>query len=225
MRRRRLLRTPVLWMVLGTLLAAAVPVARAQQETGTEWRFTVLLDGKPIGRHLFRLEDVAAGERVLRSDAEFSVEMFGITVYRYRHAASERWRDSCLVALQARTDDDGRVLQVQGEQRGDGFVVVDAGGSAAGATLPGCAMSFAYWHPALRSQTRLVNPQTGRVDAVTVTAVASAPIDVRGRRVDADGFRIAGAGGPIDVWTSAQGAWIGLDAVVGGGRRLSYRLR
>jgi hypothetical protein len=211
-------------MVLGGLLAAAVPVARAQKEPGSEWRFTVLLDGKPIGRHLFRLEDVADGERVLRSDADFSVELFGITVYRYRHAARERWRESCLVALQARTDDDGRVLQVQGERRGDGFVV-DAGDAAAGATLPGCAMSFAYWHPALRSQTRLVNPQTGQVDAVTVTALAPTPIDVRGRRVDADGFRIAGAGGPIDVWTSAQGTWIGLDAVVGGGRRLSYRLR
>jgi hypothetical protein len=224
MRRSRPLRTPVLWMVLGGLLAAAVPGARAQKDSGTEWRFTVLLDGKPIGRHLFRLEDVADGERVLRSDAEFSVELFGITVYRYRHAARERWRESCLVALQARTDDDGRVLQVQGERRGDGFVV-DAGSAAAGAALPGCAMSFAYWHPALRAQTRLVNPQTGQVDAVTVTALAPTPIDVRGRRVEAEGFRIAGAGGPIDVWTSTQGTWIGLDAVVGGGRRLSYRLR
>jgi hypothetical protein len=224
MRRRRPLRKPVLWMVLGGLLAAAVPAVWAQKETGAEWRFTVLLDGKPIGRHVFHLEDAANGERVLRSDAEFSVELFGITVYRYRHAARERWRESCLVALQARTDDDERVLQVQGERRGDAFVV-DPGGAATGTTLPGCAMSFAYWHPALRSQTRLVNPQTGQVEAVTVTALAPTPIDVRGRRVEVEGFRIAGAGGPIDVWTSAQGAWIGLDAAVGGGRRLSYRLR
>jgi hypothetical protein len=223
MRRSRPLRTPVLW-VLGGLLAAAVPVVRAQKETGSEWRFTVLLDGKPIGRHVFQLEDAADGERLLRSDAEFSVELFGITVYRYRHTARERWRESCLIALQARTDDDGRVLQVQGERRGDGFVV-DPGGAATGTMLPGCAMSFSYWHPALRSQTRLVNPQTGQVDAVTVTALASTPIDVRGRLVEVEGFRIAGAGGPIDVWTSAQGAWLGLDAVVGGGRRLSYRLR
>ena len=36
-------------------------------------------------------------------------------------------------------------------------------------------------------------------------------------------WRITGAGAPLDVWYSAEGEWLGLDASVAGGRKLSYR--
>ena len=91
--------------------------------------------------------------------------------------------------------------------------------------LDGCVMSFAYWHPAMRAQTRLLNAQTGKLEAVQIQRLAETRIDVRGEPVAAHGFRVLGASRPVDVWYAADGRWIGLDAMVGEGRRLSYRPR
>jgi hypothetical protein len=86
-------------------------------------------------------------------------------------------------------------------------------------------MTYAYWNPAMREQKRLLNPQTGKVDAVTVTRVASGNILVGGKDVAATDWRITGGESPVDVWVSAAGDWVGLDSMVGNGKhKLTYRL-
>ena len=57
-----------------------------------------------------------------------------------------------------------------------------------------------------------------------VRRLADARIDVRGVTPSAVGFRVSGAAQPVEVCYSDAGVWIGLDAFVSGGRRLSYRL-
>ncbi|MEP7056576.1 MAG: DUF6134 family protein [Caldimonas sp.] len=203
---------------LAHVVAASEP---APPPLAGEWNFRVLLDGTPIGEHRFRLE--ADGEQSrLTSEARFDVKVLGFTVYRYRHTAVERWRGACLYSLDATTDDDGTPSHVRiaapGE-RGD----VRVGASAP--TLDGCVMTFAYWHPAMRAQTRLLNAQTGKIEAVQMQHLAEMRIDVRGEPVTAQGYRVSGASRPVDVWYTADGRWIGLDAMVGEGRKLSYRLR
>ena len=74
-------------------------------------------------------------------------------------------------------------------------------------------MSYAYWHPALIRQQRLLNPQTGEVDEVRIERLPDATIPVGGRDVDATLWR-----------DRADGRWIGLDAQVKGDRLLTYRL-
>ena len=85
-------------------------------------------------------------------------------------------------------------------------------------------MSFAYWNPAIQAQTQLLNAQTGKLESVRILRLAAGSIEARGQVVAASGFRITGPAHPIDVWYSAEGDWIGLDSVVGGGKTLSYRL-
>ncbi|MGM9486880.1 DUF6134 family protein [Ideonella sp. YS5] len=218
--------------LLAALTAAAAPAmgietppARALGPS-TEWRFTAALDGKPIGEHRFSLEGGGAGPRRLVSDAEFRVTLLGVPIYRYRHLAEERWEGDCLAALSASTDD-GKRTQVQGERQGDRFEVRTSTEGAANGERPdsaaGCAMSFAYWNPALRARSQLLNPQTGRFERVSFSPLPSREIDVEGGAVSAQGWRLAGAGAPIDLWYSTEGRWIGLDTTVSG-KRLSYRL-
>jgi len=96
-------------------------------------------------------------------------------------------------------------------------------------------MSYAYWHPALVRQQRLLNPQTGEVDEVRIERLPDASLAVAGREVEAMRWRLtatppAAAGKPaqrqqLTLWRDrSDGRWIGLDAVVKGGRVLSYRL-
>jgi Family of unknown function (DUF6134) len=202
----------------GSIVVAAVPEA-ASPARG-EWNFRASLDGKPIGEHRFALSNEGEDRRVT-SEATFAVKFFGITAYRYHHRATERWRGDCLESLTASTDDDGKPSSVRAATEGKAIDVKTPGGDQ---RLQGCVMSFAYWNPAIQSQSHLLNAQTGRYEAVQVERAGNGSIDVRGQAVAATRFRIEGAAQPIDVWYSASGDWIGLDSTVAGGRKLSYRL-
>ncbi len=175
-----------------------------------EWNFRVLLNGKPIGTHRFEVTTHGDTARKVVSDANFTVKVLGLAVYRYRHHAAEHWRGECLAALTSMTDDDGKASKVELE--------------SASAPLHGCAMSFAYWNPSIRAQTRLLNAQTGEIERVLVSRIGSGTVEVRGRPVAATKYRISGPAAPIDVWYSIDDEWIGLDSTVAGGRLLSYRL-
>lgn len=194
-------------LLCGGALAAAAETATPP--TGT-WNFRALLDGKPIGQHRFSVTGDGEARKVV-SEANFAVKFLGITAYRYHHKATEQWHANCLTALNSTTDDDGKPESV-GTDRND-------------PALNGCVMSFAYWNPAIQSQTRLLNAQTGKLETVQVRRIGSGSVEVRGTAVEATEFRITGAAQPIVVWYSAQGEWIGLDSTVAGGRKLSYRLQ
>jgi len=205
---------------LAALLACACVAAHAGETR--VYDFQAALDGKPIGTHRFTVVTDGAAREVA-SDAEFSVKILGFSAYRYRHHADERWRGDCLEGLVATTDDDGKPARVKLVRSGDADEITTASGTR---TEAGCLMTYAYWNPAMREQKRLLNPQTGKLDAVTVTRVGSGTVVVGGRGVDAIDWRITGGESPVDVWISEAGEWVGLDSMVSDGRRkLTYRLR
>lgn len=202
------------WLLAPALLWTGLALAQGEPATAEagEWNFAVTLDGRPIGMHRFTVSGTGPGsgtgaERTVDSRAQFDVRLLGFTVYRYRHHARERWRGDCLRELRASTDDDGKPIQV--DQRFDGD----------------CLMGFAYWNPRLLTQQRLVDPQTGRTEAVRLERLPDASVDVQGQPVAAKGWRLLTDKQRITLWyAAASGRWIALDAVAAGGRMLSYRL-
>lgn len=222
--------------------AVATPAPRgadARTIASAAWDFEVRLDGKPIGTHRFVVEGEPGG-RAVRSLARFDVKLLGLTVFRYRHEASERWRGDCLQAIQSRTDDDGKPVEVNKTFNARGPSTTSPSPQTSSTSAPAvaetdCLMSYAYWHPALVRQQRLLNPQTGEVDEVRIERLPDASLAVAGREVEAMRWRLtatppAAAGKPaqrqqLTLWRDrSDGRWIGLDAVVKGGRVLSYRL-
>lgn len=69
------------------LLALACSLAHANQT----WDFDVRLDDRPIGTHRFTVGGPPAAREV-HSQARLDVKLLGLTVFRYRHEARERWR-------------------------------------------------------------------------------------------------------------------------------------
>lgn len=188
--------------LLGIVFCPALAVAQAPDS----WDFIVRLDGRPVGTHRFVLENDGAETLKVFSQARFDVKLLGLTVYSYRHQARETWRGGCLAAIDAKTDDDGKRAEVRGSQTAAGFTVVGSNESAP------CLMTFAYWNPRLREQTRLLDPGTGRIVPVRIEKLAGA-----------QAWRITGLPNPIDVlWDGDR--WAGLDTFAGG-RRLTYRLQ
>jgi hypothetical protein len=213
---------------LGRLLLAGVALLPlwAAAET-TEWRFEARLDGRLIGQHQFTLQ-ATGQQRQLLSQAGFSVRVLGLEVYRYEHQAQEQWDGNCLRGMNSRTSDGGRASRVLAQTVGEGAnsrLRVSTDGEAKPQELEGCIMGFAYWNPALPTQRRLLNVQTGKLEDVRIERAPDGQLDLRGTPVAARRWRIHAQEQTIDVWYAAgTGDWIGLDAQVSGRRQLSYRL-
>ena len=217
------------FLMLAAVAEAADTAASPADPATRRWAFDVLLDGKPIGTHRFAV--VSRGdEREVTSEARFDVKVLFVNAYRYRHRATERWRGGCLVSLAARTEAGGTTSVVTAGAASDdptpaagatGLAVVGPQGAQ---RLPGCVSTYAYWDPALPQRTHLLNPQTGKLDAVKFEPAVAGTLDVRGTATAARRVRLTGAEPPIDLWYLPSGAWVGLDSTVTGGRKLSYRL-
>lgn len=205
---------------LPTAIAAIVALGPA---VGAEqvFDFDVNLDRRPIGTHRFTVSRQDDGTRSIRSIATFDVRFLGISAYRYRHQATESWQGECLATIEATTDDNGRSLRVTGLQQQGRFVLEQPAPMA----MPGCLSAYAYWdRDLLLRQRTLLNPQTGKLDALRVESVGRETLQLKGQSIAADRYRLHAAQNIIDLWYSLRGEWLRLESTTGS-RRLIYRLR
>jgi hypothetical protein len=199
------------------IVAASLPALTGATDGVREWRFVVLLDGRPIGEHDFRVSGTGeAGEVV--SHARLVVTALRIPVYRYEHEDHERWASGCLREIDAKTDDDGHALVVHGVAGADGFLVSGPDGAN---TWPGCVRSFAYWDPRMLDAARLLNPQTGTYEAVRVIG----PEETGGSGTTSKHYRLEGRHLHIDLWYTPAGEWRALESRTESGKTLRYELR
>ncbi len=202
-------------------LAGFGTLACAAPSSPKVWDFQVRLDDKPIGYHRFTVQ-TEGNQRQVSNTARFAVKVLGLTVYRYAIDTEERWQGDCLTSMRSRTDDDGELIDMQATRAGTTYQLRNKAGTR---SVDGCLTGYAYWLPdVLARQTRLLNPQSGEIDAVSLSPNGVGTIEVGGQKVSARKLRLAAPPGAFDVWVSEQGDWLGLDAKVRGGRQLSYRL-
>ena len=206
----------------GLVLALCAAESTALTAPELDLQFRVLLDGKEIGTHSFRVDRREAHE-VVEIDAAFKVSFLGITVYRYRHSSREIWRDGCLESIDSVTEDGGDDFRVKGSS--------DAG-SFALSTLDGefdyqadCVMTFAYWRRDFLDQASLLNAQNGDYLPVEVEPAKREALEIDGKEVDAERYRLRGTNGEIDIsvwYDPASGRWMSLESRLEGGRVIRY---
>jgi Family of unknown function (DUF6134) len=185
----------------------ACPAAQAA-DPARSWHFSVLLDGKPIGEHDFAV--VPQGDEVIvDTRAHFQVKAAFIPLYHYDHQDHEVWRNGCLLAINARTDDNGRILTVQGALQGAVFRLQ---GSHGALSLPACIKTFAYWDQSLLNEPRLLNSQTGEFQSVMLIHDGAQHCSLRAPKLD------------IQLWYSDAGEWLALESRLESGKRLRYEI-
>lgn len=204
----------LLWLApLLALSAAKAPVE--------SWDFKVYLDDKPVGFHRFTFSGQPQERQVL-SDARFNVKLLMINAYRYAHEAKESWDDDCLTGLRAKTDDNGESTEVQGVRDKSSFHLVT---NQKKTELPKCVWTFAYWHPGIIEQKKLLNPQTGEYLPVRFSFKGEDRIKVMGKDINAKHYLLDAGKFQIELWYSTEnGRWLALDSILEGGRRLRYRI-
>ena len=120
------------------------------------------------------------------------------------------------------TEEKGNVTTVAGRLDANAFAIDGPRGHE---RLESCVMTFAYWNPRVLKQSGLINFQTGAWTPITVHTLGKEQIDVRGKSVAADHFRIDTERNRIELWYSPEGEWIGLRSTTRNGHVLEYRLR
>lgn len=207
--------------LLSVLLLIPRWAAAVDGSPAGQWSFTARLDGRPIGTHTFQVAKSESGT-VVESRASFDVSLLGFSLYSYEHQAHELWSGGCLARLDSQTDDNGSPQKIRGEQTGEVFVLER--GVERRALAP-CTMTFAYWNPRFREQSRLLNPQTGDHLDVSIRFAGRDNTVVGGRSVEANRYEITGNDLEITLWYSVDAdRWLALDSRLSSGRRLSYRM-
>jgi hypothetical protein len=208
--------------------AALVALSAATSHAATEARveslaFDVLLNDQPIGRHEFTIvED--DNRRIVESRAEFDVRVAFIPVFRYRHSNTEQWVDGCLRQIESVTDSNGDSYRVSGEEREGGFAVETI--EAERAYNGDCVMTFAYWDRRFLQQDKLLNAQTGELVDVEVEPLAQRSLELNGRTIAVDAFRISSRDGAVDIevfYASGSETWVALETRLENGRVMRYR--
>ena len=213
------IRRSVKPLLVAAILAAAWP--QAATASASDWRFEVLLDDKPIGYHEFSVSNDGR-RQILETEARFDVKFLFITAFRYRHQNTETWDNGCLSSIEAATNSNGDMLEVNGQQLDDVFQVSRASGEA---TLESCVRTFAYWNPEILNADKLLNSQTGEYENVSVVFEGEDRVIVDGSLVDALRYRLIAEAGDIKLWYSSDTArrWLALEAPAKGGRTLRYK--
>ena len=217
------MKRPVIPLLMIALFGMSLTTPTPAQETaGTvaRWDFEVYLDDKKVGTHVFEVTDIG-GMRRVHSEASFKYKILFIPAYRYEHTNSERWIDDCLVQFDAKTNINGKRVRASGRKNASGFAVAGKNGLV---ELPECVMSFAYWNPAFLEQQRLLNPQSGEYLDVSVEEPQREILEVRGRSVSANRYRITADKVNLTVWYSDDDEWLALESAAKGGRVIRYEL-
>lgn len=213
-----------LWMLMLTL-ATAAPAAGAATVTGIpaggSLGFTVLRNGEAVGTHTIRFSSGDGGVKVdVQTSVNVKLPFVGLSVYHFEHTGQELWRDGALVALQSMTDDDGSAHELEVRRDGGKLHVASELGrhESAGDLIPA-----SLWHPELVTRTVLLNTLDGHEMPVRVSEQASAPVQARGRTVNARHFVVSG-GLARELWYDPDGVLIKVAFAAKDESRIEYIL-
>lgn len=184
-----------------------------------DWNFDVFLDDTFIGTHRFKVLREGREKRV-ESVASFNVKSLFVTLYRYRHQAIERWREECLMDMQAQTETNGDTSYLRFSSAPRGTRIETEAGER---KIPSCVRSFAYRDLGLLRSERLLNSETGAYEAAKIVDRGRSKIPFDGSDRDAQHFQLVVEDAAIDLWYSEDSEWLALQSNLDGGRRISYR--
>ena len=204
--------------LLTLIMLCVLSVAQASSQ---RWTFKVFLDDQEIGQHRFEVFTRDA-TRYVEVEAKFDVRFLFFTAYSYQHSNYEVWQDKCLNTILSNTNDNGKEQFVKGERENN---VLRVNTQAGENELPGCVKTFAYWDPTFLSSRHLLNAQTGELQSVSINDLGAHTIEVRGKPVVANQYRIVTDQFSIDLWYSPQREWLALQSTTRDGAVLRYQLQ
>jgi hypothetical protein len=171
-----------------------------------EWKFNAILNDKVIGQHTFKVDN-----KKTVSSADFHIEFMFMDIY-YKHVSEELWAQGCLTKIVSKTDDDGKIYEVNGLLKDNEFLIKT---NKLSESLPPCIMTFAYWDPNILKQTKLLNSQNAEWLDIETTLIKQESLIIKGREIITNHYVLKGTkeGNErlvIELWYDEKMNWVGL---------------
>jgi hypothetical protein len=172
-----------------------------------------------IGRHELSFT-TGADSLTVRIDVEISVGLGPIRLFHYTHQATEQWQGGRVMAIDARTSDDGTDFTMSGHRSGDSLII--EGTKAPRYTAPPHALPGTHWNKAMLDGP-IINTQDGRLMTPTVTLIGSRLVPAGSGPRMAHEYQLRGDL-RLDTWYDPTPEWVGLRFTAHDGSVVVYEL-
>ncbi len=202
-------------MVLALLVAA--PSALAANSAG-RLEFNVTRNGEPFGTHTVTVS-ATGGELTVQNTVRLRASVGPVTVFRFDHACTERWRQGALLALRCATREGRDTSDVVATRTADGLRVTGPTGAT---TFPADALPTTWWTQSVLSRARLIDAETGQAMPIRVSTIGPDTLTIGGQRVATTRYRVQGTIA-MDIWYDGSGRWV-RTAFSARGQNIEYTL-
>lgn len=165
--------------------------------------------GTPFGTHAVEFE--REGEDVIASiSIRLRAGVGPITVFRYEHDSTERWRDGQLIGKAGRTLKDGETYTISAVLDGGALQVegVTPDGAAFTDQVDAAILPSSHWHGYPVDMQTMLNTEHGTLMDTTVEYLGLDEIEADGERISAHHFRLSSSL-VVDLWYDEEGRWAG----------------
>lgn len=199
--------------------AALLGVGQARAATRAQRRFTILRDGRDVGRHELTLS--RDGDRLqVDIDIEIVVRILGIAAYRYTMTNREIWVGGRLQSLDSRVFDDGRRKRVQAMRDGDALMI---GSEFYNGPAPTDAATTTYFVTDFLKRGAWISTDSGEVYTMAISNGGAAQVQTDAGAVPATMWRATnGADFTVQLFYDRRGEWASV-AFDAGGEPAIYR--
>ena len=188
--------------VLTGLMAAGLMVAPVEAATPGRTEFEILMNGKPVGRHIVTVSKNA--DTTLVRVAIDMAGRVGPISFTYRHRCEEAWKGDQLASLNCTDQENRSVKTVTANRKGN---ALEVNGTGFKGNLPASLLPSSWWRASTINQTNLIDSRDGKLSKVRVSRVGDDVINVAGTNVRAGHYRMRGAVN-TDLWYDASGRWV-----------------
>ena len=135
-----------------------------------------------------------------------------VTVFRYEHDSTERWRDGALLGLSGRTLKDGEVFEVDARYIGGALDVdgLDPELNPVSLELEPTVLTSSHWHGYPTEMTKMLNTEHGTVMDTQVEYLGKKQIEGDGGTILVDHYRLTSSL-VLDLYYDQSGRWAGCE--------------
>jgi hypothetical protein len=135
-----------------------------------------------------------------------------VTVFRYEHNSTERWREGQLLGLSGRTLKDGETFDVQAQYSGGAINVdgLDPELNPVDLEVEPSILSSSHWHGYPVEMERMLNTEHGTVMETEITYMGQVEIEGDGGMITVDHYRLS-SDLVVDLYYDLNGRWAGCE--------------
>lgn len=205
--------------VFAVVIAAGLGAPAQADPNAALINFAVMRNGAQIGTNKIRVGHDGA-ETTIQDDTHVAVGLGMLILYHYDQSETERWADGRLVALNAKTDDNGTEHNTIVKTK-DGKLVVLADDKEREA--PTTVVPLSLWNPVLVDSDVALDPKDGSVQPMKVIDRGEEKLVIQGKDRATHHYQILTTF-PQDVWYDDNNQLVQVELKGSDGSTIRYQL-